>query len=154
MPIDTEDELLAFACDRTAAVDVFLQHGQRFAIDRERPLPAMLEFFGHGIAHFDPAFGAEGVASAQTHPAIRTGQPEARLEALDADSASFKVDVFGGQTKSLGYTAAEVEECPDKEFVSQIGRRLFHHSHFLWLNIRLHYFLTRSRCWSLCYPSP
>ncbi len=61
---------------------------------------------------------------------------------LDGYGALAKVYIFYSQPQSFADSAAKVKERPDKEFVSQIGCCLLHQGHFLWLDIRFHWFST------------
>ena len=53
----------------------------------------------------------------------RTGEPDARFEVLNGNSALSKVYVLDPDTESLADATAQFEEYPDQQAIPQIGGR-------------------------------
>ena len=58
-PVDTEEELLPVRAHRAARFDVLPEHLEGIIIDREGPLPAVLQFRGNRLLHPDATPRAE-----------------------------------------------------------------------------------------------
>ena len=63
---------------------------------------------------------------------------------LDGQKSPAEIYVLHSEAQSFSNSAAQMEECADKQLVPQIGRRILHLSDFFWFQVCLHRFIVYS----------
>jgi hypothetical protein len=109
MAVNTKNQPLAIAKNRTATADIVFERAQSLTVNGQHPLSAVFLLRDLSLLDFAAAAGAKCMTSAKPLPAPGAGQLQAGFEMFDANCAMVEVHVFNRQSQGLADAATKME---------------------------------------------